>query len=544
MQYDVLHRLIRIDYGNGVSIAYTYDAAGNRLTLVAKTNAPALLAIAPTSINYSSAAVTGRKISVSANVPWAATESLSWVTITGGRSGAANGTVTYSVTANSGMSSRTGRITISGGGITRTCTVTQAGLSSPVSHFTYSTSGGRVAITGYTGPGGAVIIPSTINGLPVTSIGSGAFMDCRRLTGVTIPGSVTSIERGAFLRCTALVSVTLHTGVARIGVGAFEQCSQLSTLTLPSSVASIGEMAFRNCNRMTRIYFRGNAPIIGSKVFDLADKVTIYYLMGKIGWGSTFGGRPTRVGADAYERDNSSSSAKPIGNGQTQTRNIHAAGNTDWVKFRVIGSGARNLQLDTAGPRGDTQMWLYKGDGTLVAYNDNGGEGNFSLIKVSSLAPGTYYIKIREHGNDGRIRLYTLKARWQSASSGGGDSYEPDNSASAAKFIANRQTQTRSIHTAGNVDWVKFRVGSAGARDVLLATEGESGDTQMWLYKQNSAGTGAGTEIAYNDDSERNLFAWISLSFLPPETYYIKIQEYGNNGTIPAYLLKATWTTP
>ena len=33
-EYDSLHRLTHVDYGNGTTIAYTYDAAGNRLTLV------------------------------------------------------------------------------------------------------------------------------------------------------------------------------------------------------------------------------------------------------------------------------------------------------------------------------------------------------------------------------------------------------------------------------------------------------------------------------------------------------------------------------
>jgi YD repeat-containing protein len=39
-QYDTLHRLTRIDYDNGTSIAYTYDAAGNRLSLVAQAGIP------------------------------------------------------------------------------------------------------------------------------------------------------------------------------------------------------------------------------------------------------------------------------------------------------------------------------------------------------------------------------------------------------------------------------------------------------------------------------------------------------------------------
>jgi hypothetical protein len=61
--------------------------------------------------------------------------------------------------------------------------------------FTYTTTNGTITITGYTGPGGDVIIPDTINGLQVTSIGDRAFASCS-LTSVTIPDSVASIEGG------------------------------------------------------------------------------------------------------------------------------------------------------------------------------------------------------------------------------------------------------------------------------------------------------------------------------------------------------------
>ena len=41
--------------------------------------------------------------------------------------------------------------------------------------FTFTTNNGAIMITGYTGSGGAVFIPSTTNGYPVTSIGDAAF---------------------------------------------------------------------------------------------------------------------------------------------------------------------------------------------------------------------------------------------------------------------------------------------------------------------------------------------------------------------------------
>ena len=68
--------------------------------------------------------------------------------------------------------------------------------------FNYTTDNGTITITGYTGPGGAIVIPDTINGLPVTSIGVGAFASTS-LTSVTIPNSVTSIGLDAFSSCTS-----------------------------------------------------------------------------------------------------------------------------------------------------------------------------------------------------------------------------------------------------------------------------------------------------------------------------------------------------
>lgn len=79
--------------------------------------------ISPTSRTHTSAAASGQTVSLTINAAcsWTAVSNNAWITVTGGASGTGNGTVTYSITANTGAG-RTGSITIAG----QTFTVTQA----------------------------------------------------------------------------------------------------------------------------------------------------------------------------------------------------------------------------------------------------------------------------------------------------------------------------------------------------------------------------------------------------------------------------------
>ena len=52
--------------------------------------------------------------------------------------------------------------------------------------FIYITNNGTITITGYTGTNADVVIPTIINGLPVTSIGVGAFWYSDSLTRVNV----------------------------------------------------------------------------------------------------------------------------------------------------------------------------------------------------------------------------------------------------------------------------------------------------------------------------------------------------------------------
>jgi len=66
----------------------------------------------------------GQTVSIQANIAWTAVADQPWITITSDKSGSGDGTITYSISPNSGTV-RSGTIRFSGGGISRTFTVNQ-----------------------------------------------------------------------------------------------------------------------------------------------------------------------------------------------------------------------------------------------------------------------------------------------------------------------------------------------------------------------------------------------------------------------------------
>lgn len=80
-----------------------------------------------------------------------------------------------------------------------------------------------------------------------TRIGWCAFMNCRNLVSVSLPGTVKLIDLKAFMNCESLASFTVPAGVKEIGEQAFMNCTALSELTVPAGVSKIGKQAFTNC---------------------------------------------------------------------------------------------------------------------------------------------------------------------------------------------------------------------------------------------------------------------------------------------------------
>ena len=210
-------------------------------------------------------------------------------------------------------------------------------------HLKYEIKGDTVTITDCDRKAsGALTIPATIEGKPVTSIGDKAFAycsgltsitipdsvtsigvrafyecssltsttipdgvtsiekwtftKCRSLTSITIPDSVTSIGSSAFSNCTNLTNIAIPDGVTSIGWGAFAGCTSLMSVTIGDSVTSIGDLAFAFCKSLTAVTFLGDAPKVKAyyDVFAGATS-TIYRKPEAKGWGDTFAGRPVKL---------------------------------------------------------------------------------------------------------------------------------------------------------------------------------------------------------------------------------------------------------
>jgi hypothetical protein len=177
--------------------------------------------------------------------------------------------------------------------------------------FYYSGANGQISITGYIGSGRGVIIPSKINGLPVTKIGhresSGQIYSAfyrSGLTDLTIPDSVTCIDNNAFSNCDKLASVTIPKSVTTIGVWAFSGCTSLKTFTIPKGVSDIRTPLFLGCYALASISVdseNSDYSSLDGVLFNKTKTVLLEYPAGKPDRSYTIPSSVTKIEDSAFE---------------------------------------------------------------------------------------------------------------------------------------------------------------------------------------------------------------------------------------------------
>ena len=231
--------------------------------------------------------------------------------------------------------------------------------------------------------------------------------------------------------------------------------------------------------------------------------------------------------ADSYEPDNNASQARSIStDGSRQTHNFHVAGDNDWVWFHATAGTQYTIETSNLGSSSDTYMYLYDHDGTtILAQDDDGGEGLASRIVWAAPGDGTYYVRVRHYDSSryGPNTRYDLSVRATASSSA--DSYEPDNNASQARSIStDGSRQTHNFHVAGDNDWVWFHATAGTQYTIETSNLGSSSDTYMYLYDHDGT-----TILAQDDDGGEGLASRIVWAAPGDGTYYVRVQHYDSS---------------
>lgn len=119
-------------------------------------------------------------------------------------------------------------------------------------------------ITRHSDKYGCMLIPTDVNGMPVSVIGEEAFANMD-INWLNLPDTLVEIEDGAF-RNTGISRLELPENLEYIGAGAFEGCG-LERLQLPDGPLTIGERAFADSQELWTVLIPNGETILEDGVF-------------------------------------------------------------------------------------------------------------------------------------------------------------------------------------------------------------------------------------------------------------------------------------
>lgn len=150
-----------------------------------------------------------------------------------------------------------------------------------------------------------LVLPETVDGLPLIEIGHGvfgghkdleeiilpdtvvtigrtAFLGCEKLKRVILPEKLKKIEKLAFAGCQAMEECIIPESVTEIQMGAFSGAG-LASVTIPASCVSLGEKVFLQCWKLKSIMADKENPVYESfegALYDKKNKCLLSYPVG------------------------------------------------------------------------------------------------------------------------------------------------------------------------------------------------------------------------------------------------------------------------
>jgi hypothetical protein len=199
---------------------------------------------------------------------------------------------------------------------------------------------------------------------------------------------------------------------------------------------------------------------------------------------------------------------------------FESAGDVDW--FRLEAEAGRRYVIETGNLSAgcDTVMEIYEPDGsTLLAYDDDNGEGAASRLEGLIASTRTLFIKLRHYSPLGKgsysIRVVSLASDDHADLASAGTPIDADGTPISGE-----------IGAAGDVDWFQVEAQEGVAYVIETACLDEACDTVVELY-----GTDGSTLIAADDDGGVGLGSRIVWTAQTSGTYYIPVLHFCSEET-------------
>lgn len=122
----------------------------------------------------------------------------------------------------------------------------------------------------------------------ILEVGAAAFFQCQEMTNATFAAGSNQVKLGdnLFMQCYKLTSVTLPQNIDRIGDGMFWNCMMLAKVEIPKGAQSIGAQAFASCSGLTELIIPDSVTTIGIAAFSNSALKDIYYTGTEDQWNS------------------------------------------------------------------------------------------------------------------------------------------------------------------------------------------------------------------------------------------------------------------
>jgi cysteine-rich repeat protein len=260
---------------------------------------------------------------------------------------------------------------------------------------------------------------------------------------------------------------------------------------------------------------------------------------------------------------------------------ITPAGDQDYFTFDVTVPGS-SVRIETTNGYGgcpsgfDSVITLYSGNNQVVVSDDEDGIDSCSLIspqldvEATNLSTGKYRIRVEEYLNDGVQPSYVLKVKVSAPGCGdsirtdpeqcddgnttSGDGCDATCMAESPWEVESNNTQMTatplwagtnkfygSILPATDADYFSFTL-PAGKKPLLETHNIGSNascdyDTEITLFDSNGMTVVTDDDSGTNSCSRINSTDYPAVNNLSAGTYYVKVNEYLNDGKIASYQL-------